>query len=79
MRAHTSLALIYAGLGRREEAFACAERGLQIVPASENPYVAARSGLRVMAQVNARFGNIEQALAIVREQTKAGFWKRHEK
>lgn len=78
VRAHTQLALIYSGLGRHPEAWASAQKAVEIVPPSENPYVAARAGLRVMAQVAARSGRMEEALKIVRDQVAAGFWRRHD-
>jgi len=78
VRAHTQLALIYAGLGRSEDAWATAEEAVKLVPPSENPYAASRSGLRVMAQVAARTGRLEEALNIVRSQIEAGFWKHYD-
>jgi tetratricopeptide (TPR) repeat protein len=78
LRSHTSLALVYAALGRDDEARASAERCLQVVPPAENPYIASRTGLRVLCQVHARAGRMDQALEIARGQIAAGFWKRHE-
>jgi serine/threonine-protein kinase len=78
LRAHTSLALIYAGLGRETEARATAQRCLELLPPTENPAVASRTGLRVLTQINARFGRMDQALETVRSQIAAGFWKRQD-
>jgi TolB-like protein/tetratricopeptide (TPR) repeat protein len=78
LRAHTSLALIYAGLGREAEARRATERCLELVPPKENPYFASRTGLRVLTQVDARFGRFDAALETVRSQIAAGFWKKHE-
>ena len=77
-RAYTSLALIYAGLGREAEARAAVTRCLELIPPSENPAVAARTGLRIRAQIDARFGQMDAALETVRSQITAGFWKRQE-
>jgi len=78
LRAYTSLALIYAGLGREADARTAAARALELVPPAENPAVASRTGLRVLAQVDARFGRMDAALETVRRQIAAGFWKRHD-
>jgi TolB-like protein/cytochrome c-type biogenesis protein CcmH/NrfG len=78
IRAHTTLALIYAGLGRAEEAKASAQRCLELIPPDDNRYVASRTGLRVMAQVEARAGRTDAALEIVKSQILAGFWKRYD-
>lgn len=78
LRAYTSLALIYAGLGREADARAAAARCLELVPPAENPAVASRTGLRVLAQIDARFGRIDAALETVRSQIAAGFWKRQD-
>lgn len=78
VRAYTSLALIYAGLGREAESRAAAEHCLELIPPTENPAVAARTGLRVLTQINARFGRMDLALETVRAQAAAGFWKRQD-
>ena len=78
LRACTSLALIYAGLGHEADARATIERGLDLVPPAENPAVASRTGLRVLAQIDARFGRTDAALETVRSQIAAGFWKRQD-
>ena len=78
VRAHTSLALIYAALGRDADARAVVDRCFAVVPPSENSYLAARIGYRLLAQVHARFNRMDEALEIVRTQIAAGFWKRHD-
>jgi len=78
LRIHAALANIYASLGREKEALAAANRCVEIVPPSENRYLAARLGLRMLAHVQARFGRSDEALALVREQVAAGFWKRQD-
>jgi TolB-like protein/Flp pilus assembly protein TadD len=78
LRAYTSLALIYAGLGRETDARAAVARGLELVPPADNPAVASRTGLRVLVQVDARFGQMGAALETVRSQIAAGFWKQHD-
>lgn len=78
LRAHTSLALIYAGLGREKEARETAQRCLDLVPPEENPAVASQTGLRIMAQINARFGAVDLALDAVRTQIEGGYWKRQD-
>lgn len=78
IRAHTMLALIYAGLGRHDDAWNTARKCLELAPPTESVYLAARVSLRIVAQVAARTGRMEEALAIVREQVERGFWKRHD-
>ncbi len=78
IRAHTSLALIYAGLGRHDDARAAAQKCLELAPPNESVYVAAKASLRVAAQVHARAGRMDEALAIVRDQVDRGFWKKHD-
>ena len=78
LRAYTSLALIYAGLGREADARAAVARCLELVPPAENPAVASRTGLRLRAQLDARFGQMDAALETVRGQIAAGFWKRQD-
>ncbi len=78
LRAYTSLALIYAGLGREVDARAAVAQALELVPPAENPAVASRTGLRVLAQIDARFGQLDAALETVRGQIAAGFWKRND-
>jgi tetratricopeptide (TPR) repeat protein len=78
LRAHTSLALIYAGLGREAEARASVQRCLELIPPAENPAVASRTGLRILAQIDARFGRMDDALESARGQIGAGFWKRQD-
>jgi tetratricopeptide (TPR) repeat protein len=81
-QAHAQLALIYAGLGRKDDALASARKALALVPPEENPYLAAggdwiQSGYGSLAQVEARFGMIDDALAIVKAQSAAGWWRRN--
>ncbi|MEA2727603.1 MAG: adenylate cyclase, partial [Acetobacteraceae bacterium] len=78
LRAYTSLALIYAGLGREPDARATVGSCLELLPPAENPAVASRTGLRIQAQVDARFGRMDAALETVRSQITAGFWKRQD-
>ncbi len=78
LRAYTVLAVIYAALGREAEARAAAQTCLQLVPPTENPYIASRTGYRVLAQVEARCGHLDAALEIVRKQIAGGYWKRHD-
>lgn len=78
VRAHTTLALIYAALGRIDDARAAVAQCLALIPPDDNPYVASRTGRRVQAQVEARAGKLDTALEIVRSQIAAGFWKRHD-
>ncbi len=78
IRAHTMLALIYAGLGRHDEAWNTARKCLELAPPTESVYLAARVSLRIVAQVAARSGRMDEALAIVREQVERGFWKKHD-
>ncbi len=79
-----TLAVAYAGLGRREDALAMARKSLELVPLEENPYVATMggsgrnfSGLYALVFVQARFGMIDEALAIVKAQAAAGWWRRN--
>jgi tetratricopeptide (TPR) repeat protein len=78
------LALIYAGLGRRDEALAAARRSLELLLTETNPGQAAggssfdrEAGYAALAQVQARFGMTEEALAIVQAQADAGWWRRN--
>jgi hypothetical protein len=48
------------------------------VPPTENPYIASRTGYRVLAQIEARLGHLDAALEIVRKQIAGGYWKRHD-
>jgi hypothetical protein len=57
---------------------ATAQHCLELLPPAENPAVASRTGLRVLAQVNARFGRMDLALDTVRSQVEGGFWKRQD-
>ncbi len=78
-----TLALAYAGLGRRDDALAMARKALELVPPGENPQGAAwntgrtSGGLNALALVQARFGLIDEALAIVKAQAEAGWWRRN--
>ncbi len=78
LRAHTSLALIYAGLGREADALATVQRCLELLSPEENPFIASRTGLRVRAQIDARFGHMDLALETVKKEIDAGFWKRQD-
>ena len=69
---------IVLDLGREPEARATVARCLELVPPAENPAVASRTGLRVLAQIDARFGRMDAALETVRSQAAAGFWKRQD-
>jgi len=78
-----ALALAYAGLGRRDDALAMARKGLELVPPEENPYAATwntgrtAGGLNALAMVEARFGMTDEALAVVKAQAAAGWWRRN--
>ncbi len=78
------LTVIYAGLGRRDQALATAGRSLEFASPNENPYLAAGAfghvrvaGYAALAQVQARFGMTDEALAIVKAQAAAGWWRRN--
>ena len=77
-RAYPALAIAYAALGREADARAAVAKCLELIPPSDNPYVAARAGLRALVQIEARTGHWAAALRIVREQVEAGFWKRYD-
>ena len=84
LKSWSLLALTYAGLGRKDEALAAAKKGLEVVPPAENPYlvsggtsVAPFMGYVALAQVRARFGMTDEALAIVQAQAEAGWWRRN--
>ena len=76
IRAYTSLTLIHAGLGHENDARSIVKAALELVPPEANPYTASRTGLRVLAQIDARFGRMDAALELVRREIAAGFWKR---
>ena len=72
------LALAYAALGKKEEAFAAVQKALATIPAEYRAETARSDGpLVALAQIHARFGEVEKALAIVREQVAGGFWRRN--
>ncbi len=79
-RAHEILALIYGGLGRKEDALAAARKSLELVRPADYAEEAAGSillgGYRVLAQTQARFGMLDEALAIVQAQASGGWWRR---
>ena len=77
-RAYQPLALASAGLGKKDEALAAARMALKLVPPTENPYYAAHATLPVLVDVLARFGMMDEALAIAREQIAAGWWRRNQ-
>ncbi|MCX6953554.1 MAG: hypothetical protein NTV51_15495, partial [Verrucomicrobia bacterium] len=77
-RIYAALAYIYCGLERYDDASAAALRCLAIVPEKENPFFAARSGLRALAQVLIRTGRNDETLDLIRRQAAGGFWKRHD-
>ena len=76
IRAYTSLALIQAGLGQEEEARSTIRAALELVSPEANPYTSSRTGLRVLAQIDARYGRMDDALALVSREIAAGYWKR---
>lgn len=57
---------------------AAVRRSLELQPPSQNAHFAARSSLRVLADVEARFGMIDEALEVVKQQIAAGWWRRNE-
>jgi tetratricopeptide (TPR) repeat protein len=74
------LAVIYAGLGREAEATVTAQHAIEIAPAEDR--VAAAGDLAMgshaaAAIVHARFGRIDQALALVQANVAAGYWRRN--
>jgi len=72
------LALVYAALGKKEEALSTVRKTLATVPAEYRAEAAQSDGpLAALAQIHARFGEVEKALAIVREQVAGGFWRRN--
>lgn len=77
-RAYPAVAQAFAGLGRKEDALAAAREALKLVPPAENPYYAQLITLPVLVEMQARFGLADEALAIVREQIAAGWWRRHD-
>ena len=77
-RIYGPLALIYAGLGRKDEALAAARKGLDLVTPDRDPYFTALKGLRVMAEVLVSSGRVDEALEITRTQIAAKLWKRNE-
>ena len=77
-RAYLPLAQVYAGLGRKEEALAAARRSVELMPPSRDPRRAANTSLRVLVNVEGRFGMVDEALDIVRQQITAGWWKRND-
>ena len=77
-RIYVTLARIYQGLGQKDEALAAARKCLALVPPEKNPYFAARTGLRVLVNAQARFGQLDDALDIAREQIAKGWWRRND-
>jgi tetratricopeptide (TPR) repeat protein len=77
-RAYVTLAQVYAGLGRREEALTAVRKSLEILPPAQNQFYTAFLSLRVLADIEARFGLIDEALEIVRQQIAAGLWVRND-
>ena len=77
-RIYATLARIYRGLGKKDEALAAARKCLTLVPPEKNPYFTTRAGLRVLVNAQAQFGQIDEALAIVRDQIAKGFWRRND-
>jgi tetratricopeptide (TPR) repeat protein len=85
--AHGVIAVCYAGLGRWPEAEEAARRYLAMNPEESLPVRASGAGLIVpldrgplcvLAEIHARQGRWDEALAIVRRQIKAGWWRRHD-
>ena len=76
-RIYVTLARIYQGLGQKEDALAAARKCLALVPPEKNPYFAARN-LRVLVNAQARFGQLDEALDIVRDQIAKGWWRRND-
>jgi tetratricopeptide (TPR) repeat protein len=76
-RVYVTLACIYTGLGQKEAALAAARKCVALVPPEKNPYVASRTGHRVLANALARFDQMDEALAIVREDIEKGWWRRN--
>ncbi len=79
---HATLALVYAGLGRKDDALAAARRALELARPEEYPHEAAgefgRTGAwEALAQVQARFGMLDEAIRIVQAQAAAGYWRRN--
>ncbi|MSU23702.1 MAG: TIR domain-containing protein [Opitutus sp.] len=77
-RAYSGVALAAAALSQKDEALAAARKALILVPPEENPVYAAVATLPVLVEVLARFGMIDEALVIVREQIAAGWWRRND-
>jgi hypothetical protein len=57
---------------------AAARRSLELLPANQDPHFAASSSLRVLVDVEARFGMIDEALEVVKQQIAAGWWRRND-
>jgi TolB-like protein/Tfp pilus assembly protein PilF len=76
-RVYLPLAQVYAGLGRKDEALAAVQRSLELLPANQDQFIAAQSSLRVLVDVEGRFGMIDEALEVVKQQIAAGWWKRN--
>lgn len=64
-RLHGQLGYAYAALGRREDALAAAERGLEMMPLEKGAFEG-RVRLWELAAVNARLGNAKTAIEQVR-------------
>ena len=63
-------------LGQEEEARSTIRAALELVSPEANPYTSSRTGLRVLAQIDARYGRMDDALALVSREIAAGYWKR---
>jgi hypothetical protein len=48
------------------------------MPPSRDPRIAANTNLRVLVDVEGRFGMIDEALDVVKQQIAAGRWKRND-
>ena len=77
-RAYPTLARIYAALDRKDEALAAMSTCLELLPTKQSPWYATTVTLRSLVEVQSRCGLIDEALAIVREQSAAGMWRRNE-
>ena len=77
-RAYLALSEVYAGLGRREDALGAVRKSLELMPPAQDPYAASFQSLRVMVDIEGRFGLIDDALEVVRQQIAAGLWTRND-
>jgi tetratricopeptide (TPR) repeat protein len=76
-RIYVTLAHIYQGLGQKDEALAAARKCLALVPPEKNPYLANRT-MRVLVNTQAQFGQLDEAMDIVRDQIEKGWWRRND-